>query len=95
MRNAGNDWTGALFRDEMMQSLVSHLKLDTQAYRPCVVFLNGEYWGIYHIRERFDDKYLKEHYDLDDDKVAILDVYETPEVQEGDSTDVLAYTTML
>jgi len=92
LRNAGNDWTGALFRDEMMHSLVSHLKIDTQSYRPCVVFLNGEYWGIYHIRERLDDKYLKEHYDLDDDKVAILDVFETPEVQEGDSTDVLAYT---
>lgn len=92
LRNAGNDWTSALFRDEMMQSLVSHLKLDTQAYRPCVVFLNGEYWGIYHIRERFDDKYLAEHYDLDDDNVAILDVFETPEIQEGDSTDVLAYT---
>jgi len=92
LRNSGNDWTAALFRDEMMQSLVSHLKIDTQAYRPCIVFLNGEYWGIYHIRERFDDKYLKAHYDLDDDKVAILDVYETLEVQEGDSTDVLAYT---
>jgi len=92
LRNAGNDWTGALFRDEMMQSLVSHLKIDTQAFRPCIVFLNGEYWGIYHIRERYDDKYLKSHYGLDDDKVAILDVYQTPEVQEGDSSDVLAYT---
>lgn len=92
LRNAGNDWTSALFRDEMMQSLVSHLKLDTQSYRPCIVFLNGEYWGIYHIRERFDDKYLEEHYNLDDDRVTILDVFEKPSVQEGDPEDVLAYT---
>ncbi|NLM58904.1 MAG: dockerin [Clostridium sp.] len=92
LRNAGNDWTGALFRDEMMQSLVSHLKLDTQSFRPCIVFLNGEYWGIYHFRERFDDKYLKDHYDLDGDRVAILDVFEKPSVQEGDPEDVLAYT---
>jgi hypothetical protein len=92
LRNAGNDWTGALFRDEMMQSLVYHLNLDTQSYRPCIVFLNGEYWGIYHIRERFDEKYLEEHYDLDDDRVSILDVFEKPSVQEGEPEDVLAYT---
>lgn len=92
LRNAGNDWTGALFRDEMMQSLVYHLNLDTQSYRPCIVFLNGEYWGIYHIRERFDEKYLEEHYDLDDDRVSILDVFEKSSVQEGEPEDVLAYT---
>ena len=92
LRNAGNDWTGVMFRDEMMQSLVSHLKLDTQAYRPSVVFLDGEYWGIYNIRERYDDEYLKSHYNLDKDKVAILDVLETPEVQDGKEEDAVAYT---
>lgn len=92
LRNAGNDWTSALFRDEMMQSLVSHLKIDTQPYRPSIVFLNGEYWGIYHIRERYDHKYLADHYDLDDDKVAILDMYQNIEVQEGTPEDATAYT---
>jgi len=67
----------------MMQSLVSHLKIDTQAFRPCIVFLNGEYWGIYHIRERYDDKYLKSHYGLDDDKVAILDVTRLPKSRKA------------
>ncbi|MFZ5985564.1 MAG: CotH kinase family protein [Bacillota bacterium] len=93
LRNAGNDWTSAMLRDEFMQSLVTHLKgLDTQPYRPSVVFLNGEFWGIYHIRERYDNEYLASHYDLDDDRVAILDMYERIEVQDGVPEDATAYT---
>jgi|LSQX01.2.fsa_nt_gb hypothetical protein len=91
LRNSGNDWTGVMFRDAMMQSLVSHLKPETQAYRPSIVFLNGEYWGIHNIRERFDKKYLEDHYDLDDDKVVILDPKEQIEVQEGTEEDAEAY----
>jgi hypothetical protein len=94
LRNAGNDygWTGAMFRDGLMQGLVSHLKLDTLAFRPSVVFLDGEYWGIYNIRERYDGEYLESHYNLDKDKAVILDVWETPEVQQGSGSDWKLYS---
>lgn len=74
LRQSGNDWNNSYMRDEMMQSLVSHINiLDTQAARPAVLFLNGEYWGVYYIRERYDKEYLSEHYNLDEDKVAIIE----------------------
>lgn len=91
LRNAGNDNSSLMFRDELLQSLVSHLKIDTQAYRPSIVFLNGEYWGIYNIRERYDADYFKSHYGVDKDKVALLDVWEYPEVLEGTKEDSEAY----
>lgn len=94
LRNGGTDTnhTGVMFRDAMLQSLVSHLSLDTQAYRPSVVFLDGEFWGIYNIRERYDDEYFASHYNLDKNKVVILDVLENPSVDEGDPGDEKAYT---
>jgi hypothetical protein len=94
LRNAGNDvgWTGVMFRDAMMQSLVSHLSLDTQAYRPSVVFLDGEFWGIYNIRERYDNEYLASHYNIDKSKAVILDVWDYPSINEGQSGDDKAYT---
>lgn len=92
LSNGANDNSTLMLRDEVLQSLVSHLKIDTQAYRPSVVFLDGEYWGIYNIRERYDKKYLKAHYNLNKDKVAILDIWEEPVIQEGTAADVLAYT---
>lgn len=94
LRNAGNDSgsDGVWFRDAVMQSLVSHLSLDTQAYRPSVVFLDGEFWGIYNVRERYDNEYFASHYNLDKDKVVMLDVLENPSVVEGVKEDKKAYT---
>jgi hypothetical protein len=91
LRNSGNDWSGTMFRDELMQSLVSHLNVSTQAYMPSVMFLNGEFWGIHNIRERFDKYYFASHYNLDKDKLAILSwklkATETIEIDEGTTKD--------
>ncbi|NLY43445.1 MAG: DUF5011 domain-containing protein, partial [Clostridiaceae bacterium] len=96
LRNSGNDWSSTLFRDAMAQSLIAHLKLDTQAYRPSVVFINGEYWGIHNIRERFDRYYVATHYNLNADDVAMIEVLlrspvEAFEVNEGTQEDADAY----
>lgn len=96
LRTSGNDWTSTLFRDAMAQSLISHLKLDTQAYRPSLVFINGEYWGIHNIRERYDRFYVATNYNLDRDAVAILEAGydffgENYEVSEGTQEDADAY----
>lgn len=95
LRNSGNDWTGTMLRDGLMQSLVSHLNISTQAYRPSVVFLNGEFWGIHNIRERFDKHYFASHYNLNKDKLAMLSwklsSKETIEIDEGTEEDKDAY----
>lgn len=95
LRNSGNDWESTMFRDGFMHSLVSHLNISTQAYRPSVMFLNGEFWGIHNIRERFDKYYFASHYNLDKDKVAMLSwklaIAETIEIDEGSQEDKDAY----
>ncbi len=72
LRNSGNDWGHTVFRDAFMQSLVAHSTLDYQHARPAIVFVNGEYWGIHTIRDRFDDGYYEHHYGLDDDEFTQL-----------------------
>jgi gliding motility-associated-like protein len=49
--------SGAHIRDAYVQSLsqVAGLRLDERSYEPCVMYLNGEYWGVYEIREKVDD----------------------------------------
>ncbi len=89
LRCSGNDWSSTLFRDAAVQSIFSHLIPDTQAYRPAIVFINGEYWGIHNIRERYDKHYLERVYDLDPENVDLLtfEVQTTDEViiKEGDA----------
>jgi hypothetical protein len=65
LRNGGNDWGDGLIRDAFVQVAVEHLRFDTQSHRPVVVFLNGEYWGLYNLRERFDENYLARVHGVD------------------------------
>lgn len=76
-------YRGTNFKDEFQAHLVKGATdLDVQYYRPAVMFINGEFWGIYAIRDRFDDNYLKTHYDVRD--ADVLTDLGTPSY--GDST---------
>ncbi|MBK7426236.1 MAG: CotH kinase family protein [Saprospiraceae bacterium] len=73
LRNGGNDWSETLFRDVYLQKLVKrNTDLDIQYSRPAVVFINGEYWGIHNFRDRFDDRYLEAHYNVDPERITII-----------------------
>ena len=95
VRNSGQDNNLSMFRDALVSSLVRDLtdvdgiitkpKLYTQGFRPSVVYINGEYWGIYNLRERTDKRYLKVHFDLDEDEVDLIEGFD--EVKEGDADD--------
>ncbi len=75
LRNGGSDWGKAHFRDELMTSLTEGWNLDHQAARAAHVYINGRYWGIYHIREKLNRYYLADHFDLDKDSVDLLEHY--------------------
>jgi CotH kinase protein/Lamin Tail Domain/Chitobiase/beta-hexosaminidase C-terminal domain len=47
-----------LMRDGMMQRLIAETGLDTQAYRPAVIYINAEYWGLYNLREKINEHYV-------------------------------------
>jgi hypothetical protein len=72
LRNSGNDWNKTMFRDGFMQSLMKDSYVDIQNYRPSVVFINGEYWGIHNIRERYDENYICNKYKLEKENVVIM-----------------------
>ena len=95
LHNSGNDWDQTMFRDALMQSLVEHTDLDTMAYRPVNVFINGEYWGIHNLRPRLDEYYLAAAYQVDPKDVVILDedlmVYKGEPGDEKDYKDLLEF----
>lgn len=84
LRNSGNDFGFTMFMDGAAQSLVRHFNLDTQRYRPTVTFINGEYWGIHNLRERYDRHYLARVHGVDPDGIDVLTRYDA--VKEGDNS---------
>ncbi len=92
LRNSGQDWTKTMLRDGFMQRLVQDLSFDTQHYRPAIVFLNGEFWGIHNIRDRYDDHYLEQIHGVPRGQVDILELNAV--VEEGSSQhykDMIAF----
>lgn len=72
LRNSGQDVAMTMFRDAYIQETVKHMNFATMASRPAIVFINGEYWGIYNIRERYDKHYFETHYGVDREQVDLL-----------------------
>ena len=48
-------------RDPLLQRLNSNTAVDTQAARPCVVYVNDEYWGLYTLREKLNERHVMAH----------------------------------
>ena len=55
---------GAHIRDAFVHTLSqdANLRLDVRTYEPCVLYVNGQYWGVYEIREKVDDKDYTAYY---------------------------------
>jgi hypothetical protein len=83
LRNSGNDNRYTMLRDGLIQRVCRELNFETQDYRPAVVFINGEYWGIHNIRERYDKHYIKRVYGVDEEDLDLLTFKNT--VSEGDN----------
>ncbi len=91
LRNTGQDWWRTLIRDGLMHTIVKgRMDIDLQAYRPSIVFINGEYWGIHDIREKHNEHYIEANHGIDDDSVDL--VVGNAEVKEGSAAD---YTALL
>ncbi len=68
-----SDWQSTNLRDPLAQRLAANTRVDTAWSVPMVLFLNGEYWGLYECREQYDKDYLEEHYGIDGDNIVFLD----------------------
>jgi len=73
LRNGGNDWESTLLRDPLMHSLAARMDIDHLAYRPVLLYINGEYWGIHNLREKANEHYFAGHYNVDPDSIDLLE----------------------
>lgn len=89
LHNGGQDAIYTLIKDASIHQSVAHLNFDTQAHRPSIVYLNGEYWGIHNIRQRYDKYYFSQKYGVNPENLDVITtIYPLPwNVDEGDAVD--------
>ncbi len=75
LRNSGADFLTGQIRDQLFHevALRNGLDIDALGYRPVVVLINGEYWGMMELRERIDEDYLAFNYGVHPDSVLIME----------------------
>ncbi len=72
LRNAGTEWNKVHFRDALMERVMKTTHSGYLATQPAVLFLNGEYWGVYTIHENHDQHWIKNNYGLGKDEIDYL-----------------------
>lgn len=73
LRNAGNDWGNSLIRDGISQILAKNFNLEVQYFQPLILFINGEYWGIHNLRDRYNASYFEAKYGILEDEFTSLE----------------------
>ncbi|MDA0973343.1 MAG: CotH kinase family protein [Bacteroidetes bacterium] len=55
---------GAHVIDAYVHSLsqIGDLRMDERSHEPCVLYVNGQYWGVYDVREKVDDLDFTDYY---------------------------------
>ena len=94
MKPAANDnypfEDGAHIRDAYVHVLsqLAHLRMDERSNRACVLYMNGQYWGVYEIREKVDDNDFTEYYyDQGEFEMDFLKTWGPTWAEYGDRTD--------
>ncbi|MBE6138890.1 MAG: hypothetical protein E7174_00065 [Firmicutes bacterium] len=73
LRSGSQDQDSAFFRDILMTSLVDgKTNLKVQAYKPIILYINGEYWGVYNIREQVDDDFISNNFNVSNEGTNIV-----------------------
>ena len=85
VRNGGNDNTGAFFRDSINQTLVADKTFAKQTCTECILFIDGEFWGIYQMQEKLNKSFLANHYGVDKSGIAMI---ENGALEEGTDNDL-------
>ncbi len=92
LHNGGQDWPmpplidWTLMRNELAGRLARDVGGIAPHSRPALLFLNGELWGIYRVRERPDEDFFADHFGMED-----IDYLDSPHsyleaIKQGDRT---------
>lgn len=75
LRNGSNRYLDYICKDAtQVRAMGKNTHNFYSEYRPIVVFINGEYYGMYEGREKINEDYLQSNYDMDTDSLNMVGI---------------------
>ena len=78
-------------KDRLVSELAAGMDFSTMHYEPCLLFLDGEFWGFYFLTEKYDEKYFSYYYGVPEDDVIEI---KNNEIEVGTEDDLDLYEEM-
>lgn len=90
LKGGSETWMTSMLTEELATGLAfGTTNVYSQASKPVVLYLGGEFWGVYFIRERYSDDYVASHLGVNKESVDLL--YSTAgSIQTGSNKDFKA-----
>ena len=87
LSSGGNDWWQTKMTNTVISDAVVDTNIDTMATKPCILFLNGEFWGMYFLAEKQEDEHFESHYGVKAENITTVKTGST----EGSNAVVSEY----
>ena len=88
LQAGGENAEGWKIKDGLLQSLAEGRAVAASRARPAVLFLNGEYWGPYLLREKVSGKLLEDRFGIPSEEAVIV---KNGDLEEGVEEDLASY----
>ena len=92
LRNAGEDPKNIRIMDAVLtKTLKDNMDIDMQDYQPVVVYINGNYFGIYNLREKLNEDYLVSKYNIEKGSIDLIKYNEAVKGSKNDYEELIKY----
>ena len=86
IKNGGQDWNSTFIRDAYTSCFINDFKnVLIMESRPVEAYINGQYWGAYILRDRFDEDFVGLKYNVEPTLVNYIE--DETELKHGSSLD--------
>ncbi len=90
LRNSSQDWNSLFLRDAFNTVIASNLRNQIFAkYRPVILYLNSNFYGLINLRERIEDEFLSNKFNIDDKSINFFE--NNGEIVRGDYNQYIGF----
>lgn len=73
LRTGGQDWNYTNLIDAYCARVVAgQMDIDYMRDKPVAMYVNGEYWGLYYIREKINESYIYYHQGIEEENLDLI-----------------------
>jgi hypothetical protein len=76
LRNGGQHVWSDKLQDAIISNIARGTNISYSSWEPAILYLNGDFWGIYGVREKIDEHYVENNFAVPSESVDLMNTFE-------------------